>query len=478
MFKKESISPFFWNFVQKFSAQGVQFIVQLILARLLFPEDFGLIALAATFFNIARSIIESGMRDSLIQMKSPTDKDYSTIFFFNLGVSIGIYALFYFLSPYLSNYFESPELAKVIKVLSLVIVIESFGYVQLAVLVRNLKFKKLTFINAPALFISGAAGITLAFLDFGVWALVFQLIIEKIISTILLWINSSWRPKFYFSMEHLKYHVGFGYSIMLSNIANSSYKKVFTLVIAKFFGVAPLGLYNRAESMRSLVQNNTSNIIVGTAYPMLSKISSKSKFLQVYRNLLKVNMLITLPIAIILFFLANFIIILLFTEKWEESIPLLKIISLTLPLYAFDSLHLNLFKIARKGRRLMFSKVLMLVLILIPVLLINSLSFEQFVMFQVIIISTILLINHYMTRDILNYSLLNKVKDLVPILVSGATMGLVVWSLLFNFNEINWLNFLFIAFSGSVTYILTIIILMRSQLKSIYQSYKKEKSKQ
>ena len=254
--KQKTISGLSWSFIERIVSQGSKFIVGIILARLLLPKEFGLIGMLVIFTDLANAFIDSGFSQALIRKINCSDKDYSTVFYFNLAVGVVIYFILFFNAGFIAAFFNEPQLIKILRILGLSIIINSFGLIQSTILIKEINFKlqsKITLISATG---SGLISIILAIMGFGVWALVWRFILLNFITTILLWIWNKWQPKILFSLSSFREMFTFGSKLLVSGLLDTLYNNIYYVVIGKFFSAAELGFYTRANSFSTLPSSN------------------------------------------------------------------------------------------------------------------------------------------------------------------------------------------------------------------------------
>ncbi|MDR1761766.1 MAG: lipopolysaccharide biosynthesis protein, partial [Bacteroidales bacterium] len=245
--KQKTISGILWSSIERFSVQGIQFVLQIIMARLLLPADYGLIGMLAIFLAVSQSFIDSGFANALIRKQNRTEVDFSTVFYFNIVVGILFYFILFFTSPYIAEFYEAPILESLTKVVALNVFINSLTIVQRAKFTINVDFKTQTKASLLAVIISGAVGILMAYQGFGVWALVVQTITNGTINMIMLWIYSKWRPQFVFSITSFKEMFSYGSKLLLSGLIDTTYNNIYTMVIGKKFSQVDLGYFTRAD---------------------------------------------------------------------------------------------------------------------------------------------------------------------------------------------------------------------------------------
>lgn len=297
--KNRTVSGIVWSTIERFSAQGLQFIVMIIMARLLTPNDYGLVGMLAIFMAIAQSLVDSGFSSALIRKINCSKEDYSTVFFFNTGIGFILFIILFFLAPYISIFYNNTELNVLTKVISLNVFINSLSVVQRAILTRRLDFKTQAKASFIAVFISGIAGIILAFRNFGVWALVFQGLIFNIINTALLWIFSYWSPQFIFSMVSFRNLFSFGSKLLISGLIEVIYMNLYTITIGKHFSVSDVGYFTRADNFSQFPSTNIMGIVQRVTFPVFSQMQKDKKRLTIcYRRFVRLVAYIVFPLMI------------------------------------------------------------------------------------------------------------------------------------------------------------------------------------
>lgn len=470
----KAFSGVLWSALDKFGSQIVSFVVSLILARLLTPDDFGVIAMSMAFFSIAKVVVDSGMKDSLIQKKNADHSDFNTVFYFNIGIACVLYLIVFFTSPYLSLYFNQPELETAIRFIGLVLIVDAFSIVQNAILTKQLAFKRLVKVRLPAVAISGILGIAWAYFYPSYWALVIQVLTESIFYCIFLWISSAWKPGREFNFNLVKFHWEFGYKLLFSSIIASLYKNVYSFVIGKQFGVVSLAYYNRAESFRVLISNNTINLVQSVTYPIMASIDDVEEQKKFYRNILTTTLLGITPVFVLLFGLAGSIVFVLFGDKWMEVVPMLEIIAWSILLYPFNSINLNILKVKRKtGLFLKLEAIKKGILILLIVI---TLPFGlYYVVLTNVIISVIaLFLNNYFSSSLINYSLAEQIKDCIYILISGIVMFVALYLIKMLNPELGFFQLVVCSVVSVIAYALMCILLMPQKIKSLVNLVRKK----
>lgn len=341
--KDKAISGVKWNAIGRFSTQGVNFIIGLILARLLSPSDYGVVGMVGIFFAIAQTFIDSGFGSALIRKNDCTDEDYSTAFYFNIVVGLICCILLSVASPYIANFFDTPILKDLIKVMSLNMFIGSFAIVHSTKLTHSVDFKSQSIVNLLTAVLSGTMGIFMAYKGFGVWSLVFQQLIATVLRVVLLVAITKWFPKRLFSKASFKYLFNFGSKILTASILHTIYANMTTLIIGKFYTAKDLGYYSRGESLATYPSTNITGILQSVTYPVLSKIQDDDEHLiQSYRKLISMTSLVIFFGMFLLAALAKPLIVTLLTDKWLDAVIYLQIFCFA---YMFDhicALNLNI----------------------------------------------------------------------------------------------------------------------------------------
>lgn len=324
--KQQAASSVFWSAVERFSVQGIQFVLSIIIARLLLPTDYGLIAMLSIFMAIAQTFIDSGFANALIQKKDRTEVDYSTVFYFNILVSVIIYLLLYISAPYIAGFYNEDSLSAITRVVGLTLIINSFGIVQQAKMTIALDFKCLAIASLLSVIISGIVGIVLAYSGFGAWTLVYQSLLNNLLRVIFTWIFSGWKPMLCFSKESFWGLFSFGSKLLLSSLLHTIYTNLYTLVIGKKFSSGELGFYNRAFTLAQFPSANLTNVIVRAVYPIQCRLQDDTEQLNLmFLKYMRMACYIIFPVMVGLSALAEPLVRLLLTDKWLPAVPLLQI---------------------------------------------------------------------------------------------------------------------------------------------------------
>ncbi len=451
--KKQVASGIFWTFSQQFGSQIINFGSSIILARLLLPSDFGVIALFMVFIAIGNSLTDGGLTSSLIRTKDADDADFSTVFYFNIICSFLIYPIFYFGAPLIADFYKLDILIPVVRIYSLVIIISSFCSVQRTIYTKKMDFKTQFKIQIPVLIIGCLLAIFLAYKGYGVWALVISGLFNSIFECVQYWIYSSWRPKWLFDKKKFKYHFTFGYKITLSGLINTIFNNIYTIIIGKTFNVSTLAYYNRADSLKQLPVTNISTALNKVTLPLFAQIQDDNVQLKnVYKKIMKLVIFIIAPILTLIAAFAEPLIRFLLTEKWLLTAPFLQILCISGLLYPIHAYNLNVLQV--KGRSDLFLKLEIIKKIIIVLTIIISFRFGIYGLLWGQVCSSIIafFINSYYTGKFLNYPSIQQIRDLIPTIFIAVGLGAFIYYVDDTFFKT--LNDLFRLIIGGTLYVL------------------------
>lgn len=476
--KKSATSGFAWTFAQQFGHQIIGFFVSLILARILLPEEFGLIGMIAILIGLGRALFQSGMTQSLIRAESCDNDDYSTVFYSNFIFACIIYVAFYFIAPYVAEFYRRSVLVHIIRLYSIIFIINSFSAVQFAKLTRDLNFRIQAFIEIPSTVIGGAVGIVMAYMDYGVFSLVWAQVASSIASTVQVWIYTRWIPYFRFLSSKFQIHFNFGYKIAISSMLDVLFKNSYILVIGKFYSAMQVGFYTRAETMKQLPVNNVSSTLSKVTLPLISRINNDDTRLKnVHTQILEVIIFIVAPILIFAAILAEPLFRFLFTAKWLPAVAYFQILCMTGILSPVQTYNLNLLK--AKGRSDLFLKLNIVEKLTILISLIIGYQFGLYgILFSQVFVSIVIFyINAFYTNKLINYSALDQIKTIAPAITLTIVCGLFVYYLdLMLSKENDLLRIISGAGAGGALYLLGSWIFKMKSLRhlwSILKMYKK-----
>lgn len=430
--KQKTVTGIVWSFIENFSRIGIEFIVGIILARILSPKEFGLIGMITVFIAISQSFIDSGFSNSLIRKNECSQKDYSTVFYFNLFAGLIFYLLLYFLALPISNFYNEPELIAILRVVGLVLIISSLSIIQRTILTKRVDFKLQTKISIISSVVSGCIAIYMAYSGFGVWSLVWKTLLNALITSILLWLWNKWHPIFLFNYKIFVEHFNFGYKLLISGVINTVYQNIYYLIIGKYFSAVELGYYTKAQQFSNLPSSNITNVISRVSYPVLSQIQNNPELLkQGYKKLIKSSMFISFLLMIGMAAISKSLILTLIGIKWESSILYLQLLCFSAMLYPLHALNLNILNV--KGRSDLFLKLeIFKKLLAIPIIIMAIFWGVKAMLFGIIINSFIAyFLNSFWTRNLINYSVKEQINDIMPSFLLALLVGLLVYSVNF-----------------------------------------------
>lgn len=451
--KKKTLSGLIWQYAEKCGTQAVSFFVSIILARLLTPADYGLIGLITVFISIALVFARSGMGQALVQKKDANDEDFSTVFYFSLTVSVIMYFILFFTAPLIAGFYEESKLVPVIRVLGITIIIGAVYSVQQAKVQREMNFKKFFFATLIGTLISAGIGIVMAYMDFGVWALVWQQISAQFINIIILFVTVKWRPKLIFSVQKMKQLFGYSWKLLCSALLDTVYNNIYSLIIGKFYSPADLGYYNRGKQYPMLVVENVNGSINSVIFPVLSKMQDeKERFKATVRRSMKTSTYIIFPLMAGLAAVAEPVVRIMLTDKWLPAVPFIQFCCFT---YAFWPVHTaNLQAIKALGRSDIFLRLEIIKKIIGVSILVITLPFGLTTMMFGRCIGTISssIINASPNKKLMDYSYAEQIMDMLPSIILSVIMCVVV--LLIGMLEINLYLLLFIqVLAGILVYV-------------------------
>lgn len=425
--KQKTAKGVLWSGVEQLSVQIIQFVLGLIMARILSPHDYGLVGMILVFTSIAETFVNSGFSNALIRKQNKTEVDYSTAFYFNVVVGLVAYLLLFLLSPFIADFYNEPLLESLTKVVSINVFINSLGIVQRARYSIKVDFKTQAKATTTSVLFSGIIGLWMAYSGYGVWAIVGQSVIRNALNVLLLWIFAKWLPQLQFSWHSFCEMWSFGYKLLLSGLIDRIYGNIYQLIIGKVFSAQDLGNYTRAYQFASFPSSNINGIISRVTYPILSSIQDDDVRLErVYRKYLRLSAFIVFPLMVGLSALAEPLIIYILTEKWRASIILLQIICFNMMWYPIHAINLNLLQV--KGRSDLFLKLEIIKKIIGVTILCITVPMGLVAMCIGGIFTSIfcLAVNTYYTGQLINVGFWVQMRDLLPTLLLSLAMGAVV----------------------------------------------------
>ena len=427
--RQKTASGLFWSFSDLIANQGIQFIIQVILARLLLPEDFGLIGMITIFISLSTTFIDSGFSQALIREQDAKQEDFSTVFYFNLAMASALYLVLFFAAPLISDFFREPKLIEILRVLSLVLIINSFGIIQRVMLVRRIDFKTQTKISIVASVVSGAVAVALAYFGLGVWSLVIRTLTMQFLVALLLSISNKWKPSLVFSMTSFKKLFRFGSRLLASGLLNTIYVNIYYVIIGRFFSATELGYFTNGKKLEEVASHAVSTSLQRVSYPVLSSMQKDENRLRAgFSKIIRTSTFINFPIMVFLAATAGPLIGLVFGEKWLPSIPYFQILCFAGMLFPLHAINLNTLKV--KGRSDLFLKLEIVkkaitTAIIVTVLLLR-LGIIGLLWGSVLSSYISYYINAVYSKKLISYSIKDQVKDILPSYILSFVMGALV----------------------------------------------------
>ena len=425
---KTVVSNLFWRLAERFGAQGVTLLVSAILARLLDPEVYGTVAIITVITTILQVFLDGGFSMSLIQKKDADDLDFSSVFYFNVVFGLILYALLFLTSPLIARFYKMPELTALIRVLGLTLIIFSLKSVQQAYVSRNMLFKKFFFATLGGTIGAAVVGIWLAYLGYGVWALVAQHLFNMLVDTIILWFTVKWRPRFAFSWDRLKGLLSFGWKLLLSSLLDTIYGDIRQLIIGKMYSPSDLAYYNQGKKYTHAVVTNINSSINSILLPTMSKAQDDAAIVKgMTRRAIKTSTYIMMPMMMGIAVCARPLVDLILTAKWLPCVPYMRIFCFTFAFYPIHTANLNAIK--AMGRSDLFLKLEVIKKAYGTVVLVSTMWFGPLIMAYSLLFTSVLsqIVNSWPNRKLLNYKYGEQLKDMLPQIGLSCLMGGIVY---------------------------------------------------
>lgn len=458
-----------WTYSQQFGTQIFSFVVSIILARLLLPEEFGLIGMLAIFMGVGTALFEGGMTSSLIRIKEVNDDDFSTVFIFNLIVSVLVYALLFIAAPYIADFYHQSTLKLITRLYGLTFIFSAFGAVQNTILTRNLNFKKQTLIALPALLISSIVGVILAFQNYGVYSLVFSALVNAFLTSLFLTVSSEWKMKLDFDKAKFNLHFNYGYKMTLSSILDTVFINIYQIIIGRYYSANLVGLYSRSNQLLMLPVGNVSGALNKVIFPLFSKVQDDiPRFRSLYKRIMLLVLFIVTPIVVLMGVLAQPLIVFLFTDKWIEAVPIFQIICFTGVLYPIHMYNLVVLQVM--GRSDLFLKLEIIKKVVLAVIIFISFFYGFYALLWGQLIASViaLFINTHYAGKMLSYTMWQQMNDLLPIFLSALIIGIACYgidNMLSNYDDI--VRLIITGCFGITLYLLTAFIFKFQSIQDI-----------
>lgn len=425
---KKIFTNFIWRFAERCGAQLVAFVVSVVLARLLEPDAYGTIALMTVFISIVQIFVDSGLGNSLIQKKDADNIDFSTVFYVNILFCFGLYAVMYAAAPVIASFYRNMEMTSMIRVMGLTIIVSGLKNVQQAYVSRNMLFKRFFFATLGGTVCAAVTGIILAYMGYGVWALILQNLVNVTIDTVILWITVKWRPQRAFSFTRLKGLFSFGWKLMVSALLDIGYNNLWSLIIGRVYSSADLGFYNQGDKFPKLIINNINTSIDSVLLPAMSNIQDKRENVKnMTRRAIRTSIYIMAPFMMGMAAVAEPLVGLLLTDKWMPCVPYLRIFCVS---YMFWPIHTaNLNAINAMGRSDLFLKLEIVKKVMGLTVLCITVEHGVMAMAYGLLVSGFIsqIINAWPNSRLLQYNYIAQIKDIAPSIVAAVIMGIVIY---------------------------------------------------
>jgi len=428
--KKKAIHAVTWTFIEAIGLRCVQFVVGIILARLLLPEQFGLIGMLTIFIAVAQAFMDSGFGAALVQRQNVTEKDINSIFYFNIFVSIIAAVCLCGIAPWVAIFYNQPILTPLLRLMSSTLVINALSLVQNVLLRKALDFKTQTKVSLVASLLSGIIGVNMAYRGFGVWSLAVQQLSAAVIGTSLLWVLTSWRPAWLFSLQSLRDMFGFGSKLFASGLVSAIFENIYLIVIGKVFSPADLGYFTRADNLQKLPSLTLSRVISRVTFPVFSTIQDDpERVKRGMKKALTTLSLINFPLMIGLAGVARPLVIVLLTEKWLPCIPYLQLLCIVGLMYPLQGTNLYILSALGRSDLYLWLQIINKMLIVINIAVTWRWGIMNMITGQVIISIGSYFINSCYNKRLLDYSISEQIKDIFPYLMNALLMGGVVYAI-------------------------------------------------
>jgi len=422
--RQQAVKGITWNLIERFGLQGIKLVLGVWLARLLTPADYGLVGMISVFFAVATVFVGSGFGMAYVQKKEVTDLDANTVFYSNLVISVVCYAGLWTAAPAIAAFYEQPQLIKLTRVMGGVVIINAFNMIQMAQLTRAIDFKRKTKITLTATLASGVGGITAALLGMGVWSLVLQQMLNRLLTTMGMWVTSSWRPGLQFSMESFRSLFSFGAWVLAAGIIRTIFDNIYILTIGKFFPVAQLGFYTKAKQFNSLASEQLAGAVGAVAFPVLSRMQDDPSRLRAgVRNFLTHTMAFTAPFLVTLMVVAKPFVLVLLTEKWAPMIPYMQLLCIAGFLYPIHLVNVQVLQAQGKSNLNFRIAMIKNFLRVVNITLMYRFGVTFIIIGEIVTSYLALMVNTYYTRKLVGYGLMAQFKDIGHITMSAVAAG-------------------------------------------------------
>ena len=426
--KRKVATSFIWNLSEKIASQGLQFVISIILARLLLPDDYGVVALLTVFIQIANVFVIDGFNSSLIQKNDSDDLDFSSVFWFTCLISIILYLLLFFTAPLIASFYKQPILKPLTRLLAISFFYTPLASCQYAFIEKHLLFKVYLLRSIICMVLSGTTSIVMAFKGFGVYSLVVQQLVYGITNSLILWFSIEWKPKFIFSITRIKFLFSFGWKLVCSGLLGNIFRNIYSLIIGKAYNAEQLGYYNRGQQFPGIIANNFTPALKNVIFPAFS---TKNDDISAVKNMLRrsvsINAYVLMPLLFGLAAIARPLTLLLLTEKWEPSIPFLQMLCLYFIFYYVNEPNMTAINSLGKSGVFLKYEVIKKTITILALFITIPFGIYAITIGQIAVTLISSLLNFIPSKHFLNYSYREQITDILPSFVLSAFMGSVVY---------------------------------------------------
>lgn len=475
--KQKTVSGFIWRLLQNISSHGISFVIQIILARILLPEDYGVTTIITVFLTIANVFINTGFSSALIQKKDLTEVDLSSAFYSGMLLSFGLYGVLFVSAPYIASYYEMPLLSPMLRVQSLSVIFGALCSVQQSVLTKHMQFRKSMIASMSASIVQGVVGIVLALNGLGAWSLVLSYLAGNIVTCIVLWLVVKWKPKLVFSIKNVQRLLSFSIKVLGLNLINTLYNNLKSLIIGKAYDETSLAYYNRGYQFPSLVMSNVDGAMTTVLFSSLSKLQDDEKeFMRMLRKSMRMSLYVCSPIMLGMFVVAEPMVLVLLTDKWIESVPFVQLSCLICLMWPMSAITHAVIAKGKSSTALILNIVTKMIGICFLML---SLRFGVYAFVMSGLFSSIIcrIISAFVYKQTLTYSIRNQLFDIVSPMWRAVLMAMVIYPInLLNIPPL--LKLVIMLPVGGTIYIILSLIVKSEEFASILGMLKKKFLKQ
>jgi O-antigen/teichoic acid export membrane protein len=422
------ISSLFWKFGERVIAQGVSFVVTIIIARILLPEEYGAVSLVLVFINLADVLVTSGFNTALIQKKDSTTKEYSTILYCSIAVSLGVYALLYFLAPVFSDFYKMPILSPVIRVMGLRLIIGSYNSIQHAYVSHHMLFKRFFFSTLFGTIVSAIVGIVMAYKGFGTWALVAQYMTNSFIDTAVLFITIKWKPTLEFSFCKARELLKYAWKITAGELLSAGYNDLRSMIIGKVYSAADLAYYSRGEQFPKLITQNINTSIISVLFPAISNINDDRLLVKQFtKKAIRTSSFVIFPLMAGMMAVAKNLVLVLLKEKWLFCVPFLQLSCITYAFIPINSANIQATKAIGRSDLFLKTEIIKKSIGILSIIMCMRISVMAIAISSVVVNLIAIFVNVGANVHTLQYGYFEQAKDLLPALLSSILMGVGVF---------------------------------------------------